>query len=333
MPEARPFARSNPFLGIAEKISTPVFHEREHLAPRRKTVRLALVSFPEHTVGKGSATLAQYSIVRKKDEQHVDGSAVRRQLLSCTSSHAEILNGRYRAAIDYAIHQKRADVICINELGLPCGPDGPKRALLRHLQKEAEQGPRLIMAGSYHDQRTFYNTGLLFYPGSPELGLHVHKQVSATRAEEFISVPPDRQVHCVSVFGLRIATLICLDLADFASVAAVVRAGARVDVLIVACYSEWVETLERIARAASEIMPGVVALANYRRRGQLGAVLTRFGKTVDVAPRLHRASGAHIVTHDIRIDRFREEKIRTENDLPPDSPLGWLFGRVPIRRR
>jgi hypothetical protein len=147
--------------------------------------------------------------------------------------------------------------------------------------------------------------------------------------DERISLPPERLTPCASAFGLSVAVLICLDLADFASAAAVVKAADWIDLVLVPCYTEWTEQLEKIARAMSRAMPGMVVMVNYQRPGQLGVVITEFGKTLHPRrPRIQPTGDACIHTFSIKVDEFKSRKIQSQTEMPASDRMEWLFGRL-----
>lgn len=322
----------NPFVLLQHRISEAFRVPVSQLAEKKKSVKLALVSMPE--LPSGEARMREHWVATEEDLPDLDREACRRVLAELTPEFSARYARTYEAALRCAAFDHRADIICFNELGFPTLDQKPRPdtlALSREVagpQHEGDRG-RFVVGGSFHDRRTLYNTGGLFFPGCPPPGVHFHKQVSAVTVEERISVPPRRVTPCATVFGLSVAVLLCLDLADFAAVAGVVRAADWIDLALVPCYTEWTDDLERIARSMSRAMPGIVALVNYQRPGQTGLVITRFGETLTLRkPRPQPVAGACIHTLTLKVNHFLNEKLQHQSDMPIDQRMEWLFGRL-----
>ncbi|MFC1864736.1 hypothetical protein ACFLYG_02800 [Chloroflexota bacterium] len=71
-----------------------------------------------------------------------------------------------------------AHVACVNELGFPACDCIPLERADKWTREKAEEYGSLIIAGTCHDGRTWYNTGYLYYPDCPPFGYPFHKQVS-----------------------------------------------------------------------------------------------------------------------------------------------------------
>lgn len=168
----------------------------------------------------------------------------------------------------------------MNELGIPASPTGPSRAFFKELKSWARQTSSLIVAGSFHDARTKYNTGYIFTPASPDCGYTFHKQVSAKDIKEYVSVPSDRQSVMVLAFGFNIGVIICLDLLDYSTVASLVDLRDAVDFILVPSYSEaeGVSRLGRIAKIASQAMPGGVGIVNCHEGQMRSSTMHIFGE-------------------------------------------------------
>jgi predicted amidohydrolase len=135
------------------------------------------------------------------------------------------------------------------------------------------------------------------------------------------------------VFGLNIAVLICLDLADFSAVASVVKNSDRVDVLLVPCYSEYTDSLKRVAKAASAALRGVVALVNYRESPEPPCIVEEFGKpspSLVKAPR-ELESGGIIHTVVIQPQALRQRKLEIKGSS--EERWEWLFGAQNLEPR
>lgn len=321
----------NPFVELADRIARPTYFPVTSLQATKETVRIALVSLPQLPLDNASdVQITDHSILTESVGDGIDHKACLRRLVRFSSEFTAKLEGWYREALSFAVEEKGADIVCVNELGFPTSNrQQPLKRVINWTRRLAQVNNCFIVAGSCHDRRTLFNSGHIFFPGCPSHGEIFHKQVSAISVEERISLPPERRAICTKVFGLDVATLICLDLADFSSVSAVVRAADKIDLLLVPCYSEWIEALERIARQASGAMSGIVALANYRRVGQLGYVFTKFGNSIVAAETVDvnadRAEGC-VSLFDLNVPRFRSEKTERQLSLSADERLEWLFG-------
>lgn len=328
----------NPFVRLQRRISrSSKLEVGPSLSKKKRTVTLALVSMPDllpDSAGADRVDLVPHWSALKKDLPAVDADACRRTLVGMPSGYSESYSAIYTEALEAAAIDHRADIICFNELGFPTLDQRPRKDALAATRRFAEprherDRGRFIVCGSFHDRRTLYNTGGLFFPGSPSPeGTPFHKQVSALVVNERISLPPERVTPCATVFGLSVAVLICLDLADFSSVAPVVTAGDWIDLVLVPCYTEWTDKLEKIARDISRTMPGMVVMVNYQRTGQTGVVVTEFGKTLGARrPRRQPSRGALIHTVKIGVDDFHSRKLQKQVDMTVSDRMEWLFGR------
>ncbi len=225
-----------------------------------------------------------------------------------------------------------AKIVCFNELSFPSWNQEPVKKAMDLTRKLATEHRCLIVAGSTHDRRTLYNTSHLFFPGCDPNGLAYHKQISATSIGELVSVPAKRQTICTRVFGLNVAVLICLDLADFSAVASVVKLAERVDVLLVPCYSEWMDSLNRVAKSASAALQGIVALVNYRPPVPGAPCLVEeFGQPRSVDEAIELTSGGIIHTVRIQPRALQQQKLEIKGGA--DERMEWLFGAQNLEPR
>ncbi len=320
----------NPFSRICDKVASARFVPIPDLAAEKDEVHVALVSLPQFK--DLPKAIREYSIVQSKNERDIDLEACRRLLIGHSPQVARQLAEIYESSLRVAVEKHGADVVCLNELSFPSWNQEPLRRASQVTRELAKKYRCLVVAGSTHDRRTLYNTSYLFYPGCPATGTPYHKQISATSIGELVSVPARRQTICTRVFGLNIAVLICLDLADFSAVASVVKLAERVDVLLVPCYSEWMDSLERVARAASAALRGVVALVNYRPTDlKAPCIVEEFGQPRHVDGAQVLDSGA--VIHSLRIKprSLLQTKLEIKGDAM--SRFEWLFGAQNLEAR
>lgn len=319
-----PFSKYTRHISRVEKARLPT--ELEKPRPR---IRLALISLPAI---EDDLRVKSYRLANAPKEVGDDGS---RKIVSYVPTVARMLSAHFRAALTRAIEHWRANIVCFNELGLPTTlRQTPKADALQHARSLASSHDCVIVAGSSHDGRTFYNTTRVFHKQVPPGGLLYHKQVSATAGSvgEFVSNPPDRRTLLFRAFGINVALLTCLDMLDFASVAAVVKLNERVDLLLVPCYSDKMDALEDAARFVSAAMPGTVVLVNARPSDNREPCrIANFGKF----ERFHfdetLQSETMLNIYDLDLDGFREKK----DDLKrsPTDRMEWLFGARDLEAR
>ena len=189
----------------------------------------------------------------------------------------------------------------------------------------------LIIAGTAHDSRTMFNTGYLFHPAEEPATWAFHKSASAYKLGERIMSPARRRVLIIKAFDLLIATMICLDVVDYTTLAAVMGAGDQVDVILVPSYTERFERMQDVASVASRALPGVVALVN----ASLPQVGSRFvahcGEPLAIPTQpVKLPGGAEIALLTLKIDELDEKRTRAKNEVDPY--LDWMFGNRYIPR-
>lgn len=314
--------RRNPFLPLSSEISRAhAFHLPSQMAEwRAGQISLAMVSLPPLDF-----RVSYTSTADKEDQGAVDLEARARALVTFKAKSAKDHLKWYEKGLRHAVEELGADIVCVNELGFPVAKQRPRARAVKLTRDLATENNCLIAAGSLHDRRTFYNTGHYFYPGCDPDGTPYHKQVSAVSRAELVSVPPIRKTLCTQVFGLQVAVLVHLDLADFSSMAAVVRREDRVDLLLVPCYSEQMEDFKNIALMASNAMSGMIALVNYQAPGSSPCFVAQFGKPVDnLKSTLVPDSPVRVTMHEIDNGGFWSEK--QNRQVGARRSMHWLFG-------
>ena len=326
--EFRP-RRSNPFSRIVESIGRVTFINPPDDPMRSRAgtkVRLALLSMPALVYD-----IAPFSSLcnSAKVPDGVNPDVFRRALVKFDGATAAKMLSVFTSALHTAIDEFDADVICFNELGLPTDDMSPALEAKRLAWEASQKHEVLIVAGTAHDAQSLYNTGYVFRPGGPRAGESFHKSISAHSVGELINAPAARKVLAVEYRGLKIAVMICLDVADYASIAAVVKVGDGVDVLLVPCYTKKFEAMGAIADITSEALPGVVAMVNaeipesdarcYR--------ISAFGRPQKPTESKAIRDGAIISIVDIEHAQFQAE--RTRLHLPDERihDVEYLFGR------
>jgi len=313
----------NPFAKTCDKISSvkagPKINVIGEIPDGENTICFALISLREYP---DNAWKRDDTILNRKDERKrgIDIEACKRQRLDCSP---QMVRGRlafYEWALKKAIDEG-ARIICINELGFPVSQGRPHVSAIKVARDLANKHKAFILAGSLHDGITKYNTGYLFYPGCPRDGYLFHKHVSACQAGEYISIPPHRQSLTTTVLGFKISVIICLELMDYSTISSIVQLGAGVDFLLIPAYCEEESTgsMIKMARFASNAMPGGVALVNYSfSRLYLFDKLKKPYKTLPVPN-----NGGKVRLYKIDYDKFNRDKRNKQNNRPPD--ISWLF--------
>lgn len=317
----------NPFTALTQHVSRGEALRINTLPKTKSTVRVALISLPKLDFG-----IKEYAITsRSTFSSLTERRACHRQLVRLNNEHAKQLQEDYNNALSYALGKLEADIICVNELGYPTFRQKPRKDVAAKTRRMAREHEAFILAGTYHDPETFYNTGRIFYPGCPTEGAYYHKQVSAVSTQELISIPPNRSTLLSSAHGLWIGVLVCLDLADFSSVAAVVNFQDRCDLLLVPSYTEYTDSLRKLVETTSKAMQGIVALVNYHSPDPaLPAFVARqFGEEITMTVHDAPGSAGRVAVIEIDIDEFHESKRQKRFGESPDERMEWLFGNQP----
>ena len=318
----------NPFTRLAEHVSRgealhiPALKEKDE-------VRLALVSLPSPiSLPPTKAEVRHLSIADACRFPTIDRRSCLRSLAWPHRTENLALRESYSSGVRHALEELNADIVCVNELGFPSYRAKPLKKIERFTRTLAKRHRAFVLAGSAHDERTLYNTAHLFFPDCPEEGIAYHKQVSAVSMGELVSTPPARSTVLSYAFGLWIGVLICLDLADFSSVTAVVKFTEHCDLLLVPCFTEWTEELERIAHATSRAMPGIVALVNFHGNNHKPAcILSRFGESIpaDCITGIPGSEGS-ICLFSFPPAEFKNAKIQRWIGASSEDRMEWLFG-------
>jgi len=331
----------NPFSEMVETICGVTFVNETtdiHRKRRSDKVKIAFVSMPpvalddvvEHSSlhpGCRGATCPAENGAGTTAPEGVDPRALKRVLASFKPATAERMFNEFREALEAAVERFHPDVICFNELGLPA-EDFPLSRAIDLAWDMSDKHNMLVIAGSAHDSRTLYNTGYVFRPGGPRPGQGFHKSISARAVGELISAPASRRVAAVYFAGLRIAMMICIDVADYASIASVVKVGDGVDVLLVPCYTPKIEDMNSIAKVTSNALPGIVALVNANDPDGVAkpCLVASFGSSKALTPALKLPSGVSISILDIDLAEFQQTRLSMTNDSNR-SDVAFLFGR------
>lgn len=253
-----------------------------------------------------------------------------RELCRWANEHWSTKWDEYQTALAAALEEYDADIVVVNELGIPITLDHPPMDFFTKLKDLANGKPAVIFAGSFHDARTQYNTGYIFTP-DPDFGvIPFHKRMCAEGASERISVVATRQHTVVKAFGLTMGVLICLDLLHHSSVAHLMRVDPRVDLLLVPAHSKSLDLLEKTASAVSKVMPGAVGVVNHVDEMERYGCMYAFGTRLTPSKKADLCGGAvklrtyKLVMHDFVTDK--------RHFSPGYSKYAWMLREPAIVR-
>jgi predicted amidohydrolase len=326
--------RPNPFSRLAENLCSVAMIDEFEKLDRSKEIRLALVSMP----------VAEYKLYDFYPRQIPAGTHEDDYKLTLAAfDEPEKRLRAFKAGLELALRDLRANIVCVSELGLPSSDLIPMEEALRFAHAMSERHNALIVAGTAHDGRTRFNTGYVFHPGGPPDGWPFHKSFSAVTMEERIIAPAGRHVAVIETLGLKIATMICLDIGDYASLAAVMHVADHVDLLLVPCCTLKFEKMLDVARLASKALPGIVALVNCRLHDSYAGPrqIALFGKIleperVDIRRAGQGRNVAEVALFAFDSGKFQEQRTRLKTN--PGKYVNWLFGNrdrptIRVRRR
>lgn len=319
--DSRP-APKNPFVGTSDLIARPHgFFPKTLYQLRPDRVRIALISLPEIECTPVWHRPSYLS------DPGIDATAVERCIIRPKRDFTSRWRKMYLDALRCAVEDWKADIVCFNELAIPTHRGRPMKSVVDALFQQSQRRQCLVVAGTLHDERSHTNTGYVFFPGVGQYGVAFHKHVSAIAPGERISIPPERRIFYTRAFGLNIAVLICLDIADFAVVSAAVRAADKTDLIFICCYTEWMERLEKIARPASKAIGGRVIMVNYQCRGHMNCLVMDRGRPINLGrDPVKRRAGAHIWIHDLNREQFMRDKeqalMERTHEFGPETVFG-----------
>jgi len=293
---------------------------------RPAIVRIALVSMPSFPY---QITPLSSLVSPHKPPAGVDPQTYARALVEIKRDDARAMLQAFSDALDVALSTK-PHIICFNELGLPTAQMVPMKEAKDLAWQKSKEHEVMIIAGSAHDKRTLYNTGYIFRPGGPREGQTFHKMVSARSVGELVSAPASRRVVAVSYAGLRIAVMICLDIADYASIASVVKVADGLDMLLVPCYTPKFDDMVSIAKVTSSALPGIVAMvnANLPSASAKPCQVARFGtlESPKKTPKTKTKPQAIISTLEITMKQFQKTRLEMKTSTTR-TEIEALFGR------
>jgi len=309
----------NPFSSLVENLCEVQAVPVDPLPRPGRSLRICLVSMPPLVPERD---FRFHSYDTKSIPRGVQPDDCKRRLVALNRNVHKRLLDAYKEALLYAVDDFGAQVVCVSELGLPHRAIRPLAEAQNFASQLSKSHNALIVAGTSHDSRTLYNTGYLYHPGGE--GWAFHKTLSATGMGEFIASPALRRVLTVKTFGLRIAVMICLDVADYATLASVIRVKEKVDMVLVPCYTQKFDKMLEVAKAASKALRGVVAMVNAHIPNAV-CHIARFGEDEEPVRTKKFKSGAVVSLVKIDYENFEQE--RTGGQKARDyRDVDYLFG-------
>lgn len=347
------FDKINPFSHHNDKISAPqivkhVFGNQDQIASF-STIKLALISFEMTKLKQHSC----YSYSRTSNDICIDDDSIERNLFYHLDESRHL--DEYCKALDIAVLEHGANIVALNELGFPTSDQLPSSIANDHAVKLVQQKHCVIAAGSYHDSRTQFNSGHLYYFGDNQVNdVFYHKQVSAANLGELVSVPPDRHSIMVEAFGIRIAVVICLDMLDYSTMACLFDPAYYSNLILVPSFADNTTGMINAGKEFSEALPGIVAVLNKNTKNgeKYPGKILYFGREivetsdankivantqltpnstpsfVDISP---PGGDTRIILFEIKMDEFLCEKHFYTSHYNPS--FRWLFGIPTIRRK
>lgn len=332
----------NPFHKNYKKISDIRHYNSGQLQIKQDDIRIALVSLemPDNKIAFSESQI--YDSRYKKCPIFTDKERCKRTTHYYINEQTHYEN--FQLALEIALEKYEADIVCFHELGFPTKNKKPFGIAVRYAKKMARIHNCIIIAGSWNDKRTLYNTGLVFYPEDVNDVNHefYHKQTSANDVGEYISVPPNRSAVSIQAFGLRFGIIICLDLLDYSSIAPLCDRYNEIDFVFIPSFCDNITPMQRVAAYISEVLPGGVAIINRSLVGEQAhpGITYFFGKKLEYSDK--NANYPHyiirsipngkgkIILHDINYQEFTRIKQYTKQTIHED--LKWLFG-IPTTRK
>jgi hypothetical protein len=336
----------NPFSYHYQKISSHTSNKISSVANAEVgDIRVALVCLNTSTSAK------EFELVLPSGNisTHIEKTSLKRNLHHHANENQHLAD--YKLALEKAAENLGAHIICINELGFPTENKIPSEKAIEITKEIVKRYKCIVIAGSYHDSRTMYNSGHVYYPkDDPQTPVDFHfcyKQVSAkelTANPELINIPPMRTSVSIQAFRLNIAVIICLDLLDYSSIAPLINPSNNINLIVVPSYTDNMKPMKRVAEQMSKVLPGGVFINNACIPGSgESAGMYLFGEEIknpeqkdgdkmtnpDTQFKYYQIyplpdQKGKICLYSINYDQFLRDKNYHFNNGNPD--LKWLFG-------
>jgi hypothetical protein len=254
----------------------------------------------------------------------------------------------YTECLSKAIDLK-ANIICINELGMPTNKSGlVNNNVIKFTKGIAQRNKCLIFSGTNHCTKSFLNKGYLFYPGNdkptdprdkeqPYRTFYKHVSAFRLKEPEKIYTPASRIIYNTQAFGIGISFLICLELSDFSFAAKIVNNHELINFLIVPTYvNDEFGSLVRCGENVSYAMGGAVALTNchHEEGGRLNRVYINGKNISEIKPKTFKdyPIGDSLLTiYSIDVEKMKNDKISNSIKLEPS--IQALYGIYDFKDR
>lgn len=320
---------TNPYIEGSQKVVKlkPFKTELENI--KLKKLNLVSISLPY---------IAKKDIVYKENGK---GYPLNHKIVQYKKDYKKELLEQFKKSILYAVEEYNANVICINELGMPTNNGGTgHNTAIRFAKKIANEYKCLIVAGSNHSTNGFFNVGYIFYPGLNEKDepyKHYLKNIGAFQIGEKLFTPSDRIIPYTKAFGLGFSFMICLELADFSSSSTIVHSKENTDLLLVPTYLSTWGPMEKVAKKLSEACGGVLLNNCYQHYDLPSSRLYLNGDLPSMSgdDLEHREDHTidkvtKIVLRKINLKKFIKKKTEKTSNLSDE--LCFLFGVENLRR-
>lgn len=290
--------------------------------------KLGASEYRKDTVHLVSISLPAIPRDARKPKGNGENFPLEHKVMSYTRTFSDALFNEYKECLDIAVNELKADIICINELGMPLRADGRVRTEARvYAKKIADKHNCLIIGGSNHDVTNYLNIGYLIYPGRDlhhgKEFLEFYKNISAVQVSERIFTPSDRIILTTSAFGLGISFVICLELVDYATSALIAAKRETVDLLIVPTYvgAEF-GIMAKVAQGLSQVIGGVLLTNCYSNRDNPSSKLILNGNEfirADEDKECYSSSiRSKVVLRRIDVRKLKSNKVESNKNLPDE---------------
>lgn len=257
-------------------------------------------------------------------------------VLTYSKAFSESLFTEYKECLKIAAEELDADVICINELGMPLRADGAVRTQARQFAKKlANKHNCLIIGGSNHDVGNFMNIGYMIYPGTDSDNgkeyIEFYKNISAVQVNEKIFTPSDRVILTTSAFGLGISFVICLEMVDYATSSLIAGKRDVVALLLVPTYvlGEF-GVMGRVAECLSQVIGGVLMSNCYTNEDNPSSKLIINGREpaggASRVVRQTKSGDSKVILRTIDVKNLKNGKVEANKNMSKELRCLYSIG-------
>ena len=264
-------------------------------------------------------------------QNNIETSECKRTLFCVPNQRSDVHLKNYKKALNMAA-DLRPHVICINELGFPSDALNPLPDAVEFTRKYVNKNQTVIMAGSYHDAKTFYNTGMIFYPDRENCCSPYFKNISAIDIGEVVSVPSERKTPVIKAFGIEMNPVICLDFLDYSTVANIVKSQIAsrqfLRFIMVQSYTKNSDAMRIMSEYVSKTMPGIVSWVNRYSSGTLPSFVHNCGEPVTPEKTIHFSPKGTGVMNFYKINLKKLDLKAKRKLVSLDKRDKWAFGQM-----